>query len=104
MLKEKTIKFVNYLFYTFICCLITKKIMSDIADKVKAIIVDNLGVDAAEVVEEASFTNDLGADSLDTVELIMEFEKEFDIQIPDDKAEAIATVGDAVNFIKETKG
>ena len=105
MLK-KTIKFVNYLFYNFICCLITKKkkIMSDIADKVKAIIVDNLGVDAAEVVEEASFTNDLGADSLDTVELIMEFEKEFDIQIPDDKAEAIATVGDAVNFIKETKG
>jgi acyl carrier protein len=78
--------------------------MSNIAEKVKAIIVDNLGVDAAEVVEDASFTNDLGADSLDTVELIMEFEKEFDIQIPDDKAEAIVTVGDAVAFIEETKG
>ena len=63
--------------------------MSDIAEKVKAIIVDNLGVDIAEVADSASFTNDLGADSLDTVELIMEFEKEFDIQIPDDKAEAI---------------
>jgi acyl carrier protein len=77
--------------------------MSDIAEKVKAIIIDNLGVDASEVTAAASFTNDLGADSLDTVELIMEFEKEFDIQIPDDKAEAIATVGDAVSFIEETK-
>tara|TARA_B100001250_G_C19139809_1_gene503300 strand:- start:209 stop:445 length:237 start_codon:yes stop_codon:yes gene_type:complete len=77
--------------------------MSDTAEKVKAIIVDNLGVDAAEVVAEASFTNDLRADSLDTVELIMEFEKEFDIQIPDDKAEAIATVGDAIKFIEEAK-
>ena len=77
--------------------------MSDIAEKVKAIIVDNLGVDGSEVVAEASFTNDLGADSLDTVELIMEFEKEFDIQIPDDKAEAIATVGDAVAFIQGVK-
>jgi acyl carrier protein len=77
--------------------------MSEIAEKVKAIIVDNLGVDAAEVVAEASFTNDLGADSLDTVELIMEFEKEFDIQIPDDKAEAIATVGDAIAFIEGSK-
>jgi len=77
--------------------------MSDVAEKVKAIIIDNLGVDAAEVTAEASFTNDLGADSLDTVELIMEFEKEFDIQIPDDKAEAIATVGDAVSFIEEAK-
>ena len=77
--------------------------MSDIAEKVKAIIVDNLGVDATEVVAEASFTNDLGADSLDTVELIMEFEKEFDIQIPDDKAEAIATVGDAIAFIEAAK-
>jgi acyl carrier protein len=74
--------------------------MSDVAEKVKAIIVDKLGVDASEVTNEASFTNDLGADSLDTVELIMEFEKEFDIQIPDDKAEAIATVGDAVSFIE----
>ena len=74
--------------------------MSDVAEKVKAIIVDKLGVDESEVTNEASFTNDLGADSLDTVELIMEFEKEFDIQIPDDKAEAIATVGDAVSFIE----
>ena len=77
--------------------------MSDISEKVNEIIVDNLGVDATEVVAEASFTNDLGADSLDTVELIMEFEKEFDIQIPDDKAEAIATVGDAISFIEEMK-
>lgn len=74
--------------------------MSNVAEKVKAIIVDKLGVDESEVTNEASFTNDLGADSLDTVELIMEFEKEFDIQIPDDKAEAIATVGDAVSFIE----
>ena len=74
--------------------------MSDIATKVKAIIVDKLGVDEAEVTPEASFTNDLGADSLDTVELIMEFEKEFDIQIPDDQAEAISTVGDAVKYIE----
>tara|TARA_B100001540_G_scaffold35308_1_gene31284 strand:- start:312 stop:542 length:231 start_codon:yes stop_codon:yes gene_type:complete len=74
--------------------------MSEISEKVKAIIVDKLGVDASEVTEQASFTNDLGADSLDTVELIMEFEKEFNIQIPDDKAEAIATVGDAISFIE----
>ena len=74
--------------------------MSDIAEKVKAIIIDNLGVDASEVTAAASFTNDLGADSLDTVELIMEFEKEFDIQIPDDKAEGIQTVGDAVAYIE----
>ena len=75
--------------------------MSNVAEKVKAIIVDKLGVDESEVTNEANFINDLGADSLDTVELIMEFEKEFDIQIPDDKAEAIATVGDAVSFIDE---
>tara|TARA_A100001037_G_scaffold181250_1_gene162449 strand:+ start:614 stop:841 length:228 start_codon:yes stop_codon:yes gene_type:complete len=75
--------------------------MSDVATKVQAIIVDKLGVDASEVTNEASFTNDLGADSLDTVELIMEFEKEFDIQIPDDKAESIATVGDAISFIEQ---
>ena len=74
--------------------------MSDVAEKVKAIIVDKLGVDESEITNEANFINDLGADSLDTVELIMEFEKEFDIQIPDDKAEAIATVGDAVSFIE----
>ena len=74
--------------------------MSDVTTKVKAIIVDKLGVDEAEVTATASFTDDLGADSLDTVELIMEFEKEFDIQIPDDKAELIATVGDAISFIE----
>jgi len=74
--------------------------MSEISEKVKAIIVDKLGIDASEITNEASFTNDLGADSLDTVELIMEFEKEFDIQIPDDQAEAIATVGDAISFIE----
>tara|TARA_B100000614_G_scaffold229966_1_gene222789 strand:- start:163 stop:435 length:273 start_codon:yes stop_codon:yes gene_type:complete len=77
-----------------------KKIMSDVTTKVKAIIVDKLGVDEAEVTPTASFTDDLGADSLDTVELIMEFEKEFDLQIPDDQAEKIATVGDAVSFIE----
>ena len=75
--------------------------MSDIATKVKAIIVDKLGVDENEVTQEASFTNDLGADSLDTVELIMEFEKEFNISIPDDQAENIGTVGDAVKYIEE---
>ena len=74
--------------------------MSETNTKVKAIIVDKLGVDESEVTETASFTDDLGADSLDTVELIMEFEKEFDLQIPDDKAEKIVTVGDAINFIE----
>ncbi len=74
--------------------------MSDIAAKVKAIIVDKLGVDESEVTLEASFTNDLGADSLDTVELIMEFEKEFDIAIPDDQAEKISTVGEAIAYIE----
>ena len=81
----------------------TNIIMSDIASRVKAIIVDKLGVDENEVVTEASFTNDLGADSLDTVELIMEYEKEFDIQIPDDQAENIATVGQAISYIEEAK-
>ena len=75
--------------------------MSEVAEKVKAIIVDKLGVEASEVTPEASFTNDLGADSLDTVELIMEFEKEFNITIPDDKSESIATVGDAIKYIEE---
>ena len=75
--------------------------MSDVATKIKAIIVDKLGVDEAEVTDSANFTNDLGADSLDTVELIMEFEKEFDIQIPDDKAENITTVKDAISFVEE---
>lgn len=74
--------------------------MSEIESKVKAIIVDKLGVDEAEVNPEASFTNDLGADSLDTVELIMEFEKEFNISIPDDQAETISTVGDAISYIE----
>ena len=74
--------------------------MSDIAGKVKAIIVDKLGVDESEVVPSASFTNDLGADSLDTVELIMEFEKEFDLAIPDDEAEKISTVGEAIAHIE----
>ena len=75
--------------------------MAEIADKVKAIIVDKLSVDEAEVKPEASFANDLGADSLDTVELIMEFEKEFKISIPDDQAEKISTVGDAIAYIEE---
>ena len=74
--------------------------MSDIATRVKAIIVDKLGVDESEVTNEASFTNDLGADSLDTVELIMEFEKEFNIAIPDDQAEKISTVGDAITYLE----
>ncbi len=74
--------------------------MSEIADKVKKIIVDKLGVDESEVSAEASFTEDLGADSLDTVELIMEFEKEFDISIPDEKAENIQTVGQAIEFLE----
>jgi acyl carrier protein len=74
--------------------------MSDISAKVTSIIVDKLGVDAGEVVPTASFTNDLGADSLDTVELIMEFEKEFNISIPDEAAEKIATVGDAITYIE----
>ena len=75
--------------------------MSDIASRVTAIIVDKLGVDENEVTAEASFTNDLGADSLDTVELIMEFEKEFNMGIPDDQAESISTVGDAIKYIEE---
>lgn len=75
--------------------------MSEIAARVKKIIVDKLGVDESEVVNEASFTNDLGADSLDTVELIMEFEKEFNISIPDEQAETISTVGQAVAYLEE---
>ena len=74
--------------------------MSEIASKVQKIIVDKFGVEESEVVPTASFTNDLGADSLDTVELIMEFEKEFGIQIPDDQAEKIQTVGDAISYIE----
>ena len=77
--------------------------MSEIESKVVAIIVDKLGVDEADVKPEASFTNDLGADSLDTVELIMEFEKEFGVNIPDDQAEKIGTVGDAIAYIEASQ-
>ncbi|HIW87100.1 MAG TPA: acyl carrier protein [Candidatus Onthomorpha intestinigallinarum] len=74
--------------------------MSEIATKVVAIVVDKLGVEESQVTPEANFTSDLGADSLDTVELIMELEKEFNISIPDDQAEKIATVGDAIAYIE----
>jgi acyl carrier protein len=77
--------------------------MSDIAERVKKIIVDKLGVGEDEVIADASFTNDLGADSLDTVELIMEFEKEFNVAIPDDQAENIQTVGQAVEYLEAQK-
>ena len=77
--------------------------MSEIASRVKAIIVDKLGVDETEVTETAEFTKDLGADSLDTVELIMEFEKEFGINIPDEKAEGIRTVKDAIDYIESAE-
>ena len=77
--------------------------MSEIATKVTSIITDKLGVEESQVVPEASFTNDLGADSLDTVELIMELEKEFDLSIPDEEAEKIVTVGDAIAFIENAK-
>jgi acyl carrier protein len=75
--------------------------MAEVAAKVKAIIVDKLGVDEAEVTPTATFTNDLGADSLDTVELIMEFEKEFGVSIPDEDTEKIVNVGDAVSYIEK---
>ncbi len=78
--------------------------MSNIAEKVKKIIVDKLGVEDSQVTPEASFTNDLGADSLDTVELIMEFEKEFNISIPDEQAETITTVGQAIEYLEKTTG
>ena len=77
--------------------------MQEIESKVKAIIVDKLGVDEAQVTAEASFSADLNADSLDTVELIMEFEKEFDIQIPDEDTQKITTVGDAIAYIEQAK-
>jgi acyl carrier protein len=78
---------------------------SELESKVKAIIVDKLGVDESEITSEASFTTDLGADSLDTVELIMEFENQFDVSIPDEDAEKIATVGDAVSYLtSKTEG
>ena len=102
MNKFKVKYFVEYRkSYLFALKSIKTHKMSDVKSKVISIIVDKLGVDEGEVTTEASFTNDLGADSLDTVELIMEFEKEFDIQIPDDQAEAIATVGDAISFIEK---
>ena len=75
--------------------------MSEISSKVKAIIVDKLVIDESEVTDESNFMSDLGADSLDTVELIMEFEKEFDLQIPDDEAEKITTVGEAIKYIED---
>ena len=77
--------------------------MSEVASRVKAIIVDKLGVEESEVTTEASFTNDLGADSLDTVELIMEFEKEFGVSIPDEEAQKITTVGDAIAHVEALK-
>ena len=75
----------------------------EIFEKVQTIISEQLGVDKSQVTKDANFANDLGADSLDTVELIMEFEKEFDIQIPDDQAENIATVGQAISYIEDAK-
>ena len=75
--------------------------MSDIAERVKKIVVDHLGVDADKVVEGASFIDDLGADSLDIVELVMEFEKEFNIDIPDEDAEKLRTVGDAIGYLNQ---
>jgi acyl carrier protein len=77
--------------------------MSDIAERVKKIVIDHLGVDADKVVEGASFIDDLGADSLDTVELVMAFEEEFGVEIPDDAADSILTVGDAVKFIEKAQ-
>ena len=74
--------------------------MSDISDRVKAIVVEHLGVEASKVVDSASFIDDLGADSLDTVELVMAFEEEFEVEIPDDAAEKIQTVKDAVDFLE----
>ena len=74
---------------------------NDLEGKVRSIIVEKLGVEESDITREASFTNDLGADSLDTVELIMEFEKEFDITIPDEDAEKISTVGDAIDYLSQ---
>ena len=86
---------------------ITRPIMSngnDLEARVTAIIIEKLGVDEKDIAREASFTNDLGADSLDTVELIMEFEKDFDLTIPDEDAEKSPTVGDAIDYIQEKAG
>ena len=78
--------------------------MSDIAERVKKIVVEHLGVEAAQVKEEAKFIDDLGADSLDIVELVMAFEEEFGVEIPDDAAEKISTVKDAIDYIEQNKG
>jgi len=78
--------------------------MSDTADRVKKIVVEHLGVEAEKVTEDASFIDDLGADSLDIVELVMAFEEEFGVEIPDDAAEKISTVSDAINYINDNKG
>jgi acyl carrier protein len=78
--------------------------MSDTADRVKKIVVEHLGVEADKVAPDASFIDDLGADSLDIVELVMAFEEEFGVEIPDDAAEKIGTVGDAIKYIEENKG
>ena len=75
--------------------------MENLENKIKEIIIDKLGIEETEITESASFTNDLGADSLDTVELIMEFEKEFNVSIPDEDAEKIGTVGDAISYLKD---
>ena len=77
--------------------------MSDVADRVKKIVIEHLGVEADKVEDEASFIDDLGADSLDTVELVMAFEEEFNVEIPDDAAETIQTVGDAISFLEKQK-
>ena len=77
--------------------------MSDVADRVKKVVIEHLGIDEDKVVESASFIDDLGADSLDTVELVMAFEEEFGIEIPDDAAESILTVKNAVDFIESQK-
>ena len=89
---EKKIIFASYLKLIF---------MENLENKIKEIIVDKLGIEESEITDSASFTNDLGADSLDTVELIMEFEKEFNVSIPDEEAEKIQTVGDAVAYLKD---
>ena len=78
--------------------------MSDVAERVKKIVVEHLGVEADKVIESASFIDDLGADSLDTVELVMEFEDEFETSIPDEQAEKIQTVGQAIDYIKQSVG
>lgn len=97
-------RFDNYAVNLFLCTdfkIQNLTNMSEIAQKVKQIIIEKLGVEESEVTPEASFTNDLGADSLDTVELIMEFEKEFNISIPDDQAENIGTVGQAISYLEQ---